>query len=266
MNKNILIMLFALVFIACGNKEPKTVTKIGTINLDSITVDTLVLLIDEEDSPKAHIHLSMMYGKGDECKALNNSIVHASLLTPDYMGLLGDNVSVKQAVDSFIVSFANDYRRDYAPLYRGDREHRQSYEVSYNAYSSVLNDREGIVSYIVRSDTYGGGEHSVSSTIVKNIELTSGRILKPEDFFVAGYEQPLTELIIEELCKKEGAASLKELQGNGIFADIEPYATDNFIVGDGDMTFIYVDSEIAPHEKGEITIKLTDSQLNQLLK
>ena len=250
MNKNILIMLFALVFIACGNKEPKTVTKIGTINLDSITVDTLVLLIDEEDSPKAHIHLSMMYGKGDECKALNNSIVHASLLTPDYMGLLGDNVSVKQAVDSFIVSFANDYRRDYAPLFRGDREHRQSYEVSY----------------IVRSDTYGGGEHSVSSTIVKNIELKSGRILKPEDFFVAGYEQPLTELIIEELCKKEGVASLKELQGNGIFADREPYATDNFIVGDGDMTFIYVDSEIAPHEKGEITIKLTDSQLNQLLK
>ena len=106
----------------------------------------------------------------------------------------------------------------------------------------------------------------MSSTIVKNIELKSGRILKPEDFFVAGYEQPLTELIIEELCKKEGVASLKELQGNGIFADIEPYATDNFIVGDGDMTFIYVDSEIAPHEKGEITIKLTDSQLNQLLK
>lgn len=266
MKKNIAIMLFALVFIACGNKETKTVTKIGAINLDSVTVDTLVLLTDEEDSPKAHIHLSMMYGKGEECKALNNTIVHASLLTPDYMGLLGENVSVSQAVDSFVVSFVNDYRKDYAPLYRGDREHRQSYEVSYNGYSYVQNNRDGIVSYIVKSDTYGGGEHSVSSTIVKNIELKSGRILKPEDFFVAGYEKPLTDLIIEELCKKEGVANLKELQGNGIFADIEPYATDNFIVGDGEMTFIYVDSEIAPHEKGEISITLTDSQLNQLLK
>ena len=259
-------MLFALVFITCGNKEPKSVTKIGSVNLDSITVDTLVLLTDEEDSPKAHIHLSMMYGKGDECKALNNTIIQASLLAPDYMGLLGEGVSVRQAVDSFVASFASDYRKDYAPLYRADREHRQSYEVSYNCYSSVQNNREGIVTYIVRSDSYGGGEHSVSSTIVKNIELKSGRILKPEDFFVAGYEQPLTELITGELCKQEGAANLKELQANGIFAGIEPYATDNFIVGDGDMTFIYVDSEIAPHEKGEITVRLTDSQLNQLLK
>ena len=266
MKKNIVIMLFALVFIACGNKETKTVTKIGTIHLDSVTVDTLVMLTDEEASPKAHIHLSMMYGNGEECNALNKTIIHASLCTPDYMGMLSDNVTVRQAVDSFVVSYAKDYRRDYAPLYRGDREHRQSYETSYNCYTYVQNHREGIVSYIARSDMYGGGEHSVSSTVVKNIELKSGRILKPEDFFAPGYEQSLTELIVEQLCKKEGAANLKELQGKGIFADIEPYATDNFIAGDGEMEFIYVDSEIAPHEKGEITITLTDSQLKQLLK
>ena len=258
--------LAALVVTACGNNGEQTVKKASGIDLDSITVDTTVALIDEPDAPKAHIHLSMVYGKGDDSKALNKAIVHASLLTPDYMGLLSDNVSVSQAVDSFVVNYISDYQRDYAPLYRADREHRQSYESEFICHSSVLNNREGIVSYIARSNTYGGGEHSVSSTIVKNIEVKTGKILTADDFFVPGYEQRLTDLIIEELCRQQDASSLKDLQEKGFFVGIEPYATDNFILGDGEITFVYVDSEIAPHETGEVKVTLPESKLNDLMK
>lgn len=260
-----MVWIAALAIAACGNDGQRTVTKAGNIDLDSITVDTTVALTDDADAPKAHIHLSMVYGKGEESKALNNTIVHAALITPDYMGLLGD-VTVRQAVDSFVTSYISDYRRDYAPLYRGDREHRQSYESEFTCHSSVENNREGIVSYIAHTNTYGGGEHSVSSTIVKNIEMKTGKILTLEDIFVPGYEQPLKDLIVEELCRQQDARSLAELQEKGFFAGIEPYATDNFVLGDGEIRFVYVDSEIAPHETGEITVVLDDSKIKHMMK
>jgi hypothetical protein len=48
--------------------------------------------------------------------------------------------------------------------------------------------------------------------------------------------------------------------------DIDPYVSDNFILGDGEVTFIYVDSEIASHELGEIRITLSDDELESVLK
>ena len=41
---------------------------------------------------------------------------------------------------------------------------------------------------------------------------------------------------------------------------------DNFLVEDGQITFIYNESEIAPHAKGEIRITLKDSELKDILK
>ncbi|MBQ6203708.1 MAG: DUF3298 domain-containing protein [Prevotella sp.] len=266
MKRNIMVWIAALAIAACGNEGQRTVTKAGSIDLDSITVDTTVALTDDADAPKAHIHLSMVYGKGDESKALNKTIVHAALIAPDYMGMLSDDVTVRQAVDSFVINYISDYLRDYAPLYRGDREHRQSYESEFTCHCTVENNRDGIVSYIAHSNTYGGGEHSVSSTIVKNIELKTGKILTLEDIFVPGYEQPLKDLIVEELCHRQDASSLTDLQEKGFFSGIEPYATDNFVLGDGEIRFVYVDSEIAPHETGEITVVLDDSKIKQLMK
>lgn len=86
------------------------------------------------------------------------------------------------------------------------------------------------------------------------------------DVFTEGYEQPLADLIVGKLCKQQGVKTLKALQEKGFFVDIEPYASDNFILGDGEITFIYVDSEIAPHEAGEQRITLNDDELESLYK
>jgi hypothetical protein len=113
---------------------------------------------------------------------------------------------------------------------------------------------------------YGGGEHSVTSTIAKNIEVNTGKVITAADVFAEGFEQPLADLIVKKLCKLQDVKTLKELQEKGFFVDIEPYASDNFILGDGEITFIYVDSEIAPHEAGEIRVTLNDDELESVVK
>ena len=245
--RNILfIVLAALIAASCGNKEEKTVTKAEGLDFDSITVDTIAALIQEEGSPSANIHVTMMYAQGDKGTAFNQTIRKGGFLTPDYMGMLSDRLTMKQAVDSFVISYVNDYKRDYAPLFRGHRG--------------------GIVCYIARSTMYGGGEHSVTSTIAKNIEVKTGKVITAADVFAEGFEQPLADLIVKKLCKMQDVKTLKELQEKGFFVDIEPYASDNFILGDGEITFIYVDSEIAPHEAGEIRVTLNDDELESVVK
>ena len=52
----------------------------------------------------------------------------------------------------------------------------------------------------------------------------------------------------------------------GVFDGIDVYATDNFIMGEKNMTFIYVEDEIAPHSMGEIRVVLDYGELNGIMK
>ena len=47
---------------------------------------------------------------------------------------------------------------------------------------------------------------------------------------------------------------------------IDPYVPDNFLVEGKTYTFIYNESEIAPHAKGEIRITFNESELKDILK
>lgn len=266
MRKLLYIVLAVFAVTSCGSKAEKTVTKAEGLDFDSISVDTIVPLIQEEGAPSAHIHLTMMYAQGDKGAAFNQTVRKEGFLTPDYMGSFSDQMTMKQAIDSFVICYVNDYKRDYAPLFRGDREHRDSYNLTYDCHTYVQNHRDGIICYMARSTMFGGGEHSVTSTIAKNIEVKTGKVITAADVFAEGFEQPLADLIVSKLCKQQDVKTLKALQEKGFFVDIEPYASDNFILGDGEITFIYVDSEIAPHEAGELRVTLNNNELESVLK
>ncbi|MBQ7442037.1 MAG: DUF3298 domain-containing protein, partial [Prevotella sp.] len=79
-------------------------------------------------------------------------------------------------------------------------------------------------------------------------------------------ESTLTDMIVERLCKENGVSDLKELKKNNIMMGIDPYVPDNFLVEGKTYTFIYNESEIAPHAKGEIRITFNESELKDILK
>ena len=96
MNKIVFIALTALLAVSCGHKSEKTVMNAEGLDFDKITVDTIAPLLQEEGSPAAHIHLTMMYGKGDLGKTINHAILKGGFLTPDYMGTMADGITMKQ--------------------------------------------------------------------------------------------------------------------------------------------------------------------------
>ena len=154
-----------------------------------------------------------MYGKGDLGKTINHAILKGGFLTPDYMGTMADGITMKQAVDSFVINYVNDYKRDYAPLYRSDREHKDSYQINYDCNTYVQHHRDGIICYIAHSDMFGGGEHSISTTLAKNIEIKTGKVLSASDIFAEGYEQPLSKdiWIIIQILHNQNTSEFKKI-------------------------------------------------------
>jgi len=260
------ILVAAVVLASCGDKDGKVKTRVEGVPFETIVADTTVQLVQEEGGPSANLHLSLAYATDPDAGALNDAIIHGGFLVPDYMALMSQGISMQQAADSFLLRYADDYRRTYGPLYRGDREHKESYNVKYDCKTTVESHRKGIITYVARSTMYGGGAHSVTSTVVRNLGTKTGKAVALQDVFSEKFERPLAELIVKQLCKQLKAADLSGLQEQGVFCGIEPYVTDNFILGDDEITFIYTDSEIAPHDMGELSVTLAEEDLKLMLK
>jgi len=159
-----------------------------------------------------------------------------------------------------------EYQEEYEKLYRQDSKHANAYNYEYFVSTRTQEGAEGILNYIGDIYLYGGGEHGIRQTIVKNLQVKSGAIIQLSDLFVPGYEKKLQEILIEELCEQQNVKDLQALQEQGIFIDGRIYIPENFILEKNSITFIYCEDEIASHEMGEIRVKLKNRKLKEILK
>lgn len=268
MNKSYIISIALILWggslVSCnGNKESGNE---DALEWDSIVKDTIIHLTEEIESPTAEIHLNIKYALGKQANTINDTILKSGVLSPDYLALEEKKLSTQEAIDLFVDKYLADYKRDYAALYQKDREHTSSYNLQYSCNTTATEDLEGIVNYVAEVYNYAGGAFGMNFTIVKNIDKSSAKILKLNDFFVPGYEEEAKDIIMKKLCEKFDAKDLDELRKKGIFYGIEPYLPDNFIMKDNEIIFIYCDTEIAPHSIGEIRLAIDKKELKQLLK
>ena len=261
----VLPLLAALCFTTCGGDKETRTAHIDGLSFDSIVVDSSAALT-ESGTPRCHVRLSLQYAKGEQAERLNNTLAHASVLTPDYFSIGGETLTLQQAADSFVRRYLSEYLEDYAPLFRADREHAKSYECEYLVSTRTQEGPEGILNYIASVYLYGGGEHAVRQTLAKNIDTRSGALITTDSLFVPGYQQTLQDLIVKELCRQKDVDDLSALQAAGIFIDGQVYVPENFILGKDDVTFIYCEDEIARHEEGEIRVALTHKKLKDIIK
>ncbi len=258
--------LVANVLAACGKGKETDNGGQHTLDFDSIVIDTMAHLTNSKTSPIVEIHLNIKYAKGKNADIINDSLLRSGILSPDYISLMPSKLSVANALDSFATKFVQDYKRDFGILYAQDTEHATAYRVQYSNNTFLTQGKNGILNYFSHSYSYSGGAYGMDVLLVKNIDGKTGRILKPTDVFVPGFEQPLADMIVEKLCDLYQVKNLKGLQEKGIFQNMEPYATDNFVLGRDGVDFIYCDSEIAPHAVGQIKISFSYDYVEKVLK
>lgn len=264
----ILTIIFACgMFFSCGNNGKEARMHEDGIEIDSIVTDTIVSLGKETGAPTCELSLNIQYlKKGKKAKEINDTLIRSGVLTPDYLSLTQEQLTVKQAVDSFSNRFLADYVSEYGKMYRKDKEHAASYNYKYIVKTSAESNRKHVITYMASIYIHGGGRHGINQTIAMNFNAENGKMLRINDIFVPGHDERLKNIIIEQLCDDRNCNGIDELRNASIFSGIDIYVPDNFIIGKNNITFIYCEDEIACHDIGEIRVTIPVSDLKNIMK
>lgn len=266
------IIFFCLAVAFWGCKESDGVWRPSAIEFEGITVDTVVSLTADAGAPECILKLEIKIAKGEHAQQINDTLLRSGILVPDYLSLDTMSLTPREAVDYFVKETLSDWRRFYTPIFKreGNKEYaRQSFELT----TSVQGGRDGVTNYIANICIVSGGQNS-EYRLVRNIDEHSGNLLSLNDVFIDGSEEAVGEEILKHLMRREDSSnkneraptSIDELPHGGFFAGRAPYPSQNFLLGNDTITFIYGSGEIADRQKGEIHVDIHYGKLRKWLK
>lgn len=259
------IVLAAAIMLGCSGKKAGKAAEVEGISFDSVVVDTIAHLTNDTLSPAMSIKLSLQYAKGENARTVNDSLLASGILMPDFLDKTAGEMTIPQAVDSFVRKALRDYKAFNLPLYRQDPEYATSLNNELVVSTETRKACDSVVNYIAYIYYYGGGAHGIGQTVVKNFNPKTGKVIGLGDIFVPGYEKTMVRILTEKLVEHFEAKDEEDLK-NVIFMESPLYVPDNFILGKDKITFIYCQDEIAPHSAGEIDLEVEKSDLADILK
>lgn len=246
-----------LLFCSCGNSES------DVLKFERIKVEREAALAAGNDAPSCKVLLEVDYAKGDNAetdKAVNEALQQHLF---DMQGL-----TMQQAADSFATQYVRDYKGTLTALYEQDKNDTSKkawYEYHYTIDTKTQGGRDGVVNYLINLDYQEGGAHGIKQLLVLNFDEQSGKLLTLSDVFVPGYETRLKELLLEKLMDLADAKTLDELKAKDYLYSMDMFSSENFVLNDDEITFIYNPYEIAPYEKGMTEISVTYSEVKEIL-
>jgi hypothetical protein len=234
------------------------------IEFEMATSDKSISLTKDENAPRCQVHLELAYAtekNGHKAEIINNAIQQRLLDMED--------LPMQAATDSFANMYTNNYKTNYLPMYNKDRADTTKYawyEYHYIIKTDVFGGFKGTTVYNIILDYYEGGAHGINQRLTMNFENETGRTLSLADVFVPGFQMQLSKILQEALQEKVGVNNLRELHNRGYLYSMEMFPSENFILAEETITFIYNPYEIAPYSEGSIELIISLSDLKDLLQ
>ncbi len=162
--------------------------------------------------------------------------------------------------------YLKDYRQEMEPLFEDDPESQMSFTWEKNINHDIVYNYGSILCLSVDWYENSGGAHPNYAQQYRVFSLESGKPLGFFDFFRAGTEERLSELLTAALKRQEGLEPQSSLEDAGFFVkELEP-AVDNFFVSGSGISFHYPNYAIGPYVMGPRTIALDWKSLGPLLR
>lgn len=252
------LSMTSLLATACTGDADKTVS------FSTVTAERSMTISNDNDAPSCNVHIELACAKESDGKQAK--IINATL-AKQLLGMEG--ISLQQAADSFANTYAREYRKNFAPLYREDRndpEKRAWYMYRYLLSGEAASGRKGITVYRATIDYYEGGAHGINQQLVFNFDNKTGQLLTLSDIFVPGFEQALADKLLSCLLEQTDSKDIDDLRNKGYLYSMDMFAPENFELGDAGITFIYNPYEIAPYAMGKTELELSYDDLKNILK
>jgi hypothetical protein len=254
-----ILMTAIMTLTACGGGSESDIP-----DFETVSKEKTVSISQETNAPQCSVKLELAAAKGtsgkEQAKLLNETVAQRLF----YM----EGLTLAQAADSFANKYTRDYVRNFGPLYREDRSDeakRAWYEYHYYVTSKAYGGRKGVVVYEATIDYYEGGAHGINQLITFNFDIATGKQITLADIFAPGYESQLKNTLLKALKSKTGLNSMDELKDAGYLYSMDIFPSENFILNDETITFVYNPYEIAPYAVGSIELIITYSEVSKIL-
>ncbi|WP_251236007.1 DUF3298 and DUF4163 domain-containing protein [Bacteroides nordii] len=252
---------------SCGDKMKKDT---GSLEFDSIQVNKTVHLFGDTAKPACNLLINFAYPSKSSDELLKDTLDKyfiAACFGDKYMGEKPQEV-VKQYTETYI----SEYRRDLEPMYledEKDKENESSVGAWYSYYKGIESHvqlyEKNLLVYRINYNEYTGGAHGIYMTTYLNFDLGLMRPLRLDDIFVGDYQEPLTDLIWNQLMADNGAKTRAELEDMGYGSTGEIAATENFYLNKDGVTFYYNVYDITPYAMGPVVVSLPFQMLEHML-
>ena len=255
------ITLFLLVMVfssSCRNNDEPRLT------FEILEAEQSTRLSNEERSPLCSVSLKIAAATKESGKV--GEKINASVA---YRLFNQESVGLKGCIEQFAENYVKTYKSNMLPLYnedRADTTKRQWYEFHYIINSTTEQTSRRTLAYLATVDYSEGHTNSIHQTIPLNFYSDTGDEITRKDIFVDGYETQLTPILLKALMERVEVESIEGLKEKGYLQTVDIYPSENFIVGDNTITFIYNPSEIASLELGTIQLVLTYAQMEKFIK
>lgn len=185
------------------------------------------------------------------------------------MTLFGESTTLRDACDMFVDSRKKDFDEMHDEYINSKDNDTPAFFFSlYDIIGATAQvGYKECITYIAVHEEYNGGAHPNTFVNITNFDSGSGDEITLNDIFKEGYEEQLITFLTEQLMKETNAATIEELHEKGfLFFDTEMFVSNNFILGEDNITFLYNRYEIAPYAYGEISLTLDYTTLKDIMK
>lgn len=230
---------------SCGKKS--SVPKMLNIPTAMVSIDTIARLSDEI---QCHVHVDFTYINDRKYSICNDSLLRMGLLQPDYFSIINDKkLTPQKAIPIFVRQYINEYM-EIAKLILQKEKDKSNLIGELTIKTELRAANNANITALSHIAINNGNGQLTKYTIVRNFNPQNGHLITLQEEFGNDYKERFTKEIIEKLIDREALESddIAGLQSKGYFVGIDPYPSDNFILTDDSIVFIYNPGEINQKE------------------
>lgn len=265
--KYIYIVVAFITMLICASCNPSK-EKTSSIKFKHYTFDTICPLVNSQSNPALKFSIDVEYPD-----SYNDTNV-LSLLQSTILSTITNDLDTR--IDSNIVNFANKCIADYMTLQaefiaiadssKNNKTITDSYKWDYKANIKQVYCKKNLLTTETSIYSDKGGAHGSLTQNYVTFDLELKKQLTCEDLFSSDCRNQLSEMIISKLLEANKLQDDEDLENIGYFDIEEIKPTDNFLIGDDGITFVYNGGEIAAYALGIIKVSIPYKELQFALK
>ncbi|MFA6701494.1 MAG: DUF3298 domain-containing protein [Dysgonamonadaceae bacterium] len=263
----LLIISTLLWFTACDNENNQSST---SVEFDTITVQENIPLFNVVDSTMPFADFKINFVCPSKFGNDYNLVKLQQIFVKEFFSdSIDSSLSVLDAVNQYQANYTKEYQ-SLSEYFDSDKQKMDGeipmwYWYSLNLENRINFENDTLLSFAVEYSDYTGGAHGSFNVKHVNIDLSTIKIIKEQDIFIADYKTVLTEKILNRLMESFNISTADSLDTAGFIFPEGIVPNNNFWLDADSIHYSYNQYEIAPYYMGVTEVAIPYSDLKDIL-